>query len=592
MRKSLSVMMFLILGFTAVAFAGPRDKDKSFDNGTTVTKNVPGQQVYLNSAVLDTTRRIPYLTSFWDYWTNGQNQRMLSVLGDTVIAAVSYIDSTNAATSAGRTIVYQVSTDGGVTWLSEAVLLAPLPLGGAYPDIVPVFLSGTRTVAITGRQFSSGSRGFAGVDVILGAGSFTSSLVPAVGSDFFSQWVSSTQLGGVYQTPDTVWFRKYDITNNTWANRTLIATPPTEIATTNGRKIIAASTSGQNITIMMYNGLTAPDDKLVAKNSTDGGTTWGSFQTVLPSVLTVNGDAVTPWFGMDLIYKPNTNTYIGAFCTQPDAQSPATGWKVMSWNPAVNGGTPVLIADWTNTPVLADSVFINNSICTTQVGMTGLSHPTLAYSDDGTRLYCVFSGIEKDSMNYGAENYFFNDLYSSYSTNDGASWSAPIKLGLSSPHEDEIYPVLSKTGNTAGSFGLLYMYSGYPGSASFTNTTTTRSRNYAMYTRIDPVTGNELPIGINTISHNVPKSFSLQQNYPNPFNPSTTIRFDIAKASKINIVIYDVTGRIVEQIVKNEFIGAGTHEVSFNASKLASGVYFYALETADFKETKKMMLVK
>lgn len=592
MRRLLSVIMFLVLGFT-VSFAGPRDKDRSFDNGTSVTNfNKINPQVFLNSAALDTTRRVPGMTSWWDYWTNGQNQRMLSVLGDTVIVAVAYIDSTNAATSAGRVIYYQVSYDGGLTWLSEPVLLAALPLGGAYPDVVPVIIGGFRSIAITGRQFSSGSKGFGSSDAILGAGSFNSSLVPVVGSDFFSQWVSSTQVGGVYQTPDTVWFRKYDFTNNTWGNRVQVATPPTEIATTNGRKIIAASTSGQNITIFMYNALTAPDDKLVARNSTDGGTTWGAFQTALPSVLNVNGDAVTPWFGMDLTYKPNTNTYVAAFCTQPDAESPALGWKVMSWNPAVNGGNAVLIADWTNTPVLADSVFVNNSTCTTQVGMTGLSHPTLAYSTDGTRLYCVFSGIEKDSMNYGAENYFFNDLYSSYSTNDGATWSAPVKLALSRPHEDEIYPVLSKTGNTAGNFGLLYMYSGYPGSASFTNTNTTRSRNYSMYTRIDPTTGNILPIGINTISTEVPNGFSLKQNYPNPFNPATKIQFAIAKTSKINIKVYDVAGRLVEELVKGEIVSVGTHEVSFDASKLASGVYFYTLEADNFKETKKMMLVK
>lgn len=590
--KLLLVVMLLALNVTI--FAGPRDKfkDASMDNGNTIGNVNPSVITYGRSVALDTSRSVPGLTTWWDYWTNGNNPRMLSVLGDTVIVACSYIDSTNAATSAGRVIYYQVSYDGGLTWLTEPVLLSPLPLGGAYPDIVPVISSGLRTVVITGRQFSGGSRGFASVDVTLGAGSFTGSLVPAPGSDFFSCWLSSTEIGGTYQSPDTIWYRKYNYTNDTWSGKLMVAVPPTEVATTNARKMIASSTNGQNITIIWYNGSAAPDDRISAKTSTDGGTSFGAIQTVLPSTLTVNGDVVTPWFGMDIIYKPNTTNVVAAFNTQPDAESPALGWKVMCWSPNINGGTPVMIADWTNTPVLSDTAFVNRSTCTTQVGMTGLSHPTLAYSSDGSRLYCVFTGIEKDSIVYGAENYFFNDLYSSYSTNDGASWSAPVKLNVSHNHEDEIYPILSKTGNTPGSFGLLYMLSEYPGSSSFTNTTTTRSKNYPVYTRIDPVTGNQLAIGINTISTEVPKSFSLLQNYPNPFNPTTSIRFNIAKASKINIKIFDVTGRLVEQVVKGEVVQAGTHEVNFNAGNLASGVYFYTLETDNFRDTKKMMLVK
>jgi hypothetical protein len=124
------------------------------------------------------------------------------------------------------------------------------------------------------------------------------------------------------------------------------------------------------------------------------------------------------------------------------------------------------------------------------------------------------------------------------------------------------------------------------------NTSTPASRNYPIYTRIDPVSGNQLPIGINIISSEVPASFSLKQNYPNPFNPSTTIKFDISRASLVNIKIFDVTGREVVSVVNGEFVKAGTYEVKFDASKLASGVYFYTLEADNFRETKKMMLVK
>jgi len=590
MKKTLVIILLMIVN--VMLFADARNgirENKALEDGSTQSRGFNPVVIYgTNSVALDTTRKIPGLVSWWDYATNGQNQHQIVVLGDTVIAAVQYIDSSNAATSAGRTMLYQVSYDGGLTWLSDAVQIAPLPLGGAYPDIVPVVLGGNRTAVFTGRQFSPGSRGFAGVDVLLGAGSVTSTLVPVVGADYFSCWLSSSKIGGVYQSGDTLFFRKFDYTNNTYDARQLLALPTVDIDA-NGRKTVASSTDGQNVFAMWYKSTTGLE-ALNGKFSTDGGTTFGSTVTVMPSTLIVNGDQITPWFGMDVAYKPNSNTVSAVFCTQPgDLSGAAQGWKVMYWSPSINGGTPVLIADRTNTPILADTGYINNSFSSIQVGMTGLSHPTVAYSDDGNTIYCVFSGIQKDTSSYG---YFFNDLYSSYSTNAGANWSAPVKLSMCTADGDEIYPTLSKTGNTSSSFGLLYFNSSFPGSASFTNTTTPRSRNYTMYTRINPTTGGQIPIGITTVSNQVPSKYSLKQNYPNPFNPSTNIRFELKSASVVNIKVFDIAGREVAQLVKGENVQAGIHEVKFDASRLASGVYFYKLETPDFTETKKMMLIK
>ncbi len=97
-----------------------------------------------------------------------------------------------------------------------------------------------------------------------------------------------------------------------------------------------------------------------------------------------------------------------------------------------------------------------------------------------------------------------------------------------------------------------------------------------------PVTGN---------NSEIPKSFYVSQNYPNPFNPSTTIKFGLSKQSSVNITIYDIAGRKVEELLRNE-MNAGTYEVKWNASNYSSGVYFYSITTADFRETKKMLLVK
>lgn len=103
------------------------------------------------------------------------------------------------------------------------------------------------------------------------------------------------------------------------------------------------------------------------------------------------------------------------------------------------------------------------------------------------------------------------------------------------------------------------------------------------------------PIGIQTLSNEIPKEFSLKQNYPNPFNPATTIEFDIPKtdanSQRVTLVIYDILGREVATPV-NEALSPGKYSVSWNAENIPSGVYFYTLSNGLFSSTKKMILLK
>ncbi len=99
------------------------------------------------------------------------------------------------------------------------------------------------------------------------------------------------------------------------------------------------------------------------------------------------------------------------------------------------------------------------------------------------------------------------------------------------------------------------------------------------------------PVGINPISSEIPKEFSLSQNYPNPFNPITHFEFRIADFGFVKISVYDVLGREILVLV-NEKLKPGTYEATFNGSNLASGVYFYKMITADFADSKKMVLIK
>jgi hypothetical protein len=97
-------------------------------------------------------------------------------------------------------------------------------------------------------------------------------------------------------------------------------------------------------------------------------------------------------------------------------------------------------------------------------------------------------------------------------------------------------------------------------------------------------------IGVNDPSATI-KDFRLEQNYPNPFNPSTTISYSVPKNAFVSLKVYDVSGKEIKILV-NGMQTAGTKEVSFDASNLPSGVYFYTISAGDFKDTKKMILVK
>jgi hypothetical protein len=92
-----------------------------------------------------------------------------------------------------------------------------------------------------------------------------------------------------------------------------------------------------------------------------------------------------------------------------------------------------------------------------------------------------------------------------------------------------------------------------------------------------------------------PTSFSLEQNYPNPFNPSTTIKYSLPNSGHVSIKIFDTIGREVTTLI-NEVKNAGSYTINFDASSvsqgISSGVYFYRIESADFVDVKKMLLLK
>ena len=98
------------------------------------------------------------------------------------------------------------------------------------------------------------------------------------------------------------------------------------------------------------------------------------------------------------------------------------------------------------------------------------------------------------------------------------------------------------------------------------------------------------PIGIKQIS-SIVKEFSLGQNFPNPFNPNTKINFTLPKAEYAYLRVYDILGREVS-VLYNGYKKPGNYQIEFDGSNLASGVYFFTLISGDYRDTKKMLLIK
>ena len=105
---------------------------------------------------------------------------------------------------------------------------------------------------------------------------------------------------------------------------------------------------------------------------------------------------------------------------------------------------------------------------------------------------------------------------------------------------------------------------------------------------------NEL--NISETMQNIVSEYNIQQNYPNPFNPVTTLHYDLPEDALVNITIYDMMGRVVSNLVSSQQ-RAGYKSIQWNATnntgqQVSAGLYLYSIEAGQFRQTKKMVLLK
>jgi hypothetical protein len=186
-----------------------------------------------------------------------------------------------------------------------------------------------------------------------------------------------------------------------------------------------------------------------------------------------------------------------------------------------------------------------------------------------------------------------------YTSNGGANWtsrSAGIVVGLNGLHF-----INQNEGWTVGGAGTLYSTTNAGSNWNAITTPTPQDLNsihsfdginaWAVGNLGVIISNYTPPTNVENENNIAPNSVLLEQNYPNPFNPSTKIKFTIPEQSKTIIKVYNMVGSEVA-ILLNEVKQPGTYEVDFNAVDLSSGAYFYSIETDNFREVKKMILLK
>ncbi|VAX27647.1 hypothetical protein MNBD_IGNAVI01-1632, partial [hydrothermal vent metagenome] len=160
-----------------------------------------------------------------------------------------------------------------------------------------------------------------------------------------------------------------------------------------------------------------------------------------------------------------------------------------------------------------------------------------------------------------------NELYT-YASVDGVDWGAPLKQVTVEMNSDVLIGLAGSSGATTS----------------------------LMKIEFSDVIVSDTVTSVNSSNSNVPKTFNLLQNHPNPFNPSTTIKYSIPSvgtrhASSVQLKVYDILGREVATLVNKEQ-KPGNYNVTFNASHLTSGIYFYRIVSGSFVKTMKMILLK
>jgi hypothetical protein len=260
-------------------------------------------------------------------------------------------------------------------------------------------------------------------------------------------------------------------------------------------------------------------------------------------------------------------------------------------SPVTNNGSIEIL-----TGALSFSSSLNNTLQGLIKGV-GTITPGSNFTNDGTVSPGTSAGVLRVSGNYPQTQnaklnieiggYISGTERDSLSVSQQAQLNGTLNIVFSNnftPQIGDVFPFISYQ-SRAGEFSQVNFPSNVTGYIQYLSNRAQIVIDSA--TSVDEEEIEELYSG----QDKIPTTYELSQNYPNPFNPSTKISWQSPVGSWQTLKIYDVLGNEVATLV-NEFREAGRHDVTFDASGLASGIYFYRSSSGNYSETKKMILLR
>lgn len=511
----------------------------------------------------------------YDYQTNGSVRYLLQDPSNSskwLAILMAQPDSTTAA-GAGRRVYYSYSEDNGATWSADVLD------NSANQGFPCVALSNGKPVIA--RHVSATVGTIVWQDLFFGAFGFAN--IPGVPTNLTGNlpiWphIAGTANGNLVMVAapnNTGAFNGWRTTYNgsSWSPYFDMGT----ISGPSGNFDVAANSNGKVCIVGTdYN---AGTNVMRIFKSNDNGATFDN-GTVIFEWLAVGSDTIfaslvggyqTAYIGDEphvifAAYNGTTTVFPNQYTS--DYISPS----IYHWSQATGLR---LVASKTNIPQLTDTI--------TQVNMAPLTQPTVTVTPDG-KLVCAFTAFLRGNTMVVNNGDVVNagEIFTSSSVDNGATWSTPVNQ-TNTPNLEEKHPSFApNTSVVANKIGLYYV----------------RDKKAGGWVNVPdwglgPVWGIFKGMTVTGIKENVSeaKSYELFQNYPNPFNPTTTISYYVQKAGMVSLKVYDALGREVASLV-NEVQSQGPRAVEFKGDKLSSGIYYYSITAGDFKDTKKMMLIK
>ena len=494
-------------------------------------------------------------------WTSISNGLPSGKLINTLV-----LDGTTIYAGTSGAGIY-VTTNGGATWSADNSGIASssevLLLSMKDSDIIASISNGT-----TDKLFISTDNGATWVN--------KSSLPMDAGIDKMSVSGNNLYVGttnfGLLRTSDNG--AHWDVTAYPSNVRTLYAT-------------------GNNIYASVY--IVATDT--IAYKSTDNGVTW----TAMTTTMGLSGEGLFSFVMSDTNLLAGTGTNTSSSGIYVSTNQGAHWAKFNTGLPGIYPGAMALIVKGSRT-FAGVSCYSGTSgvyVSTNNGGSwsgahTGLpSSPATAFALVDSTLYALLNGgtLFKTTNNGASWDTASNGLpqYASISSMVSVGSSVVITVGgTGSSSTDGVY--VSSNGGASWTVSN----EGLPDPSSVNQLAVNDSflfvsvSGYGVYKR----SLSEIVTGVREISNGVlPANFQLEQNYPNPFNPTTNFDFRIAKSGLVTLKIYNILGEEVATLL-NERKGPGEYIATWNAGSAPSGVYYYRISTANFTETKAMILMK